>query len=281
MVAFDGSIGKVLSIRDTATWAYDGVAHSWSKISGTGPTPSRTLSALAYDPDNRVVLLFGGSDGQYYSSQLNDTWIFKSSDSNWTKLPCPGIPKFSNALIYQYCMTWDPVHHCMLLSDPDLGVWAFKYSPASPIGTTVIDAESLIVCKSLNNTPASGQPETMISFTPTVNSKIRDLPDNTMIAMAGSAVDGGEIMWDYDWVHGIAVNYAGCGNSASPYWTHYGNNVSIYKPGEEKCYIRRVGEVSGANRPATGCTRSTFYDSKRNVWWLFGGTSSGTCPEFS
>jgi hypothetical protein len=43
----------------------------------------------------------------------------------------------------------------------------------------------------------------------------------------------------------------------------------------EKCYTRRVGEVSGASRPGNGCTRSVVYDTKRKLWWFFAGAASG------
>ncbi|MBL8025338.1 MAG: hypothetical protein JNL74_02945, partial [Fibrobacteres bacterium] len=274
-VAYDGSIGKVLSIRDTATWAYDAAAHVWTKLAAGGPTPARSLSAVAYDKANKVVVLFGGSDGQYYTSQQNDTWIFNSADSTWKKLSCPGIPKLARALLYPIGMDYDPVHGCMLLSDPDLGVWAFRYSPSSAMGTTVVDAESLYICKSLKNPPVSGAKDVLLTFAQGANSRIDNISDNTVMTFTNTGMDGGEIMWDYDWKHGLAVTFGGCGNAASPYWEHYGNNLSMFSPTEEKVYIRRVGETGGANRPATGCTRSTIYDSKRNIWWLFGGTSSG------
>ena len=60
---------------------------TWSQVStATAPSP-RMAGAMAYDPFNGVVVLFGGLDKSAY---LNDTWIFDGS--NWTQVSTPVAP---------------------------------------------------------------------------------------------------------------------------------------------------------------------------------------------
>lgn len=51
------------------TWEWDGV--SWKEIAVSGPSP-RDHHAMAYDPDRKRIVLFGGFDGTY----LDDTWEY-------------------------------------------------------------------------------------------------------------------------------------------------------------------------------------------------------------
>lgn len=118
-----------------------------------------------------------------------------------------------------------------------------------------------------------------LSLPTSLNQRILDLPDNSVMPLGGGRMPGDEVAWTYDTDSGVFLKTGGCGNWSSPFWVGYGNNLLFYDPGTEKWYTRRVGDVSGALRPGTGCTRSIVYDPDRKVTWLFGGTASGPfCP---
>ena len=274
-ILFDPSIGKCVLLKGTETWAFDAGTNQWTNLTTTGTPPSGNLAAVAYDPDHQVLLRYGGSDGQYYTSAITETWVFKGATSTWTKIACPGLPQMAGALLYCLALAWDPVHHCMLLNDPDLGVWAFKYDPAQPAGTTVVDAQPLVVGQAASNPAATGPAEVKLAFPSALNPTLLNMNDNSLLYMGRLNSNGDELMWNYDADHGVCVKYGGCGNESSPYWAHYGDDLEVYDPGTGKLYTRRVGDVGGACRPGTGCTRSVVYDSKRKLWWFFGSASSG------
>lgn len=64
------------------TWLYFLSNDSWTKVT-TGVAPSaRHLAAMVYDPNAKINLLFGGTDGLIY----NDLWGFNTSKLAWTLL---------------------------------------------------------------------------------------------------------------------------------------------------------------------------------------------------
>jgi N-acetylneuraminic acid mutarotase len=71
MILFGGADAKDQLLNDT--WAYDPAANAWTKPQTIGAPSGLLGPAMAYDPVNRAILLFGGGDG---SSLLNDTWGF-------------------------------------------------------------------------------------------------------------------------------------------------------------------------------------------------------------
>lgn len=63
------------------TWEYDIVASVWTQRAVGGPGPSaREECTLSYDEARDVMVLFGGSDGTYYS----DTWEYSTATGSWT-----------------------------------------------------------------------------------------------------------------------------------------------------------------------------------------------------
>jgi hypothetical protein len=61
------------------TWEWDGV--EWTLVSEAGPS-ARAGHAMAYDSARGVTVLFGGDDGPYGGSYLNDTWEWDGVE--WT-----------------------------------------------------------------------------------------------------------------------------------------------------------------------------------------------------
>lgn len=93
-VLFGGRIRSPNGItRLGDTWEWDG--RRWVRPSTGGPSP-RSGAALAWHPELRAVVLFGGSGGP-----LGDTWSWDGTA--WTRLPVPPAPGRFNTV-----MAWDP-----------------------------------------------------------------------------------------------------------------------------------------------------------------------------
>jgi hypothetical protein len=94
-VLFGGRVtsrgGGVTRLGDT--WEWDG--RRWIWMSAAGPSP-RSGAAMAWHPELRAVVLFGGSGGP-----LGDTWSWDGRA--WTRLSIPAAPGRFNPV-----MAWDP-----------------------------------------------------------------------------------------------------------------------------------------------------------------------------
>lgn len=78
--------GSGLGFPSNDLWQYDGA--SWQAVTASGPLPAaRSGHALAYDPVDGRVLLFGGDAGG--GTSLNDLWAFDftgAATGAWTRL---------------------------------------------------------------------------------------------------------------------------------------------------------------------------------------------------
>jgi hypothetical protein len=63
------------------TWAWDGVAKTWTELSPISHPSGRAANQLVYDPATRTVVLFGGVTTNL--TPLNDTWTWNGV--NWTQ----------------------------------------------------------------------------------------------------------------------------------------------------------------------------------------------------
>lgn len=275
-IVYDEAQGRTVAILG-GTWAFDAASFQWELLTSNAP-PARAVTTLAYDPDARCVMLFGGcvADGD---AERSDTWYFHADEKTWSEVKTPGpsllLPGRAATVTYRFGLANDPVRHCMALMDADLGVWQFRYDPKSGPGSNLIsNGFAPCIGAAATNAPAEGPAEIRMQFPSPLNPRLADLPDNTLLRLRG-AVPGNEIAWCYDRDAGVFVKYGGCGNGVNPYWTHYGNDMTLYDPGTEKCYVRRASDVSGGARPPNGCTRAVTYDAKRRLTWTFGTVGSG------
>jgi hypothetical protein len=69
-MAYDAGTHGVVLFNGSATWTWSGT--TWTKQAPATSPGGRAVSAMAYDPANGTVLLFGGYDGHF----LSDTWIW-------------------------------------------------------------------------------------------------------------------------------------------------------------------------------------------------------------
>ena len=94
----------------TTTCAYDG--ETWRAYDAHPAPPYRWYAAMAYDPVNRGMLLFGGYNydtGETYG----DTWLYSAQTHAWTEITSPGpYPDWSAK------MAPDPVRGRVVLYQP-------------------------------------------------------------------------------------------------------------------------------------------------------------------
>jgi hypothetical protein len=71
-------------VANDKTWAYDGLANTWTELTISGPRPFRRERAtLTYDPIRQVCILTGGLRAQS-SGAAHDTWELSHSNGTWT-----------------------------------------------------------------------------------------------------------------------------------------------------------------------------------------------------
>ncbi|MFI5156718.1 MAG: hypothetical protein ACHQEM_11055, partial [Chitinophagales bacterium] len=79
--------GEIWDVRGD-TWAWDGT--KWTKIAEGGP--GRMLPALGFDPERKVLVLYGG--GGASTEDYADTWEFQNS--HWERIINGGIWKWDD-----------------------------------------------------------------------------------------------------------------------------------------------------------------------------------------
>jgi N-acetylneuraminic acid mutarotase len=96
-ILFGGNEGDT---RFDDTWAYDPAANTWTDLDPAGSVPSaRSALAMAYEPVEDRVILFGGYDGEF----LNDTWAYDPTTNTWTDLDPIGdvpVPRANHRMVY-------------------------------------------------------------------------------------------------------------------------------------------------------------------------------------
>ena len=64
------------------TWEFNSVAQTWTQLNLTKCPSARYWYSMAYDSVNKIMVLFGGSEGGTPFSQ--ETWIFNVSSDQWS-----------------------------------------------------------------------------------------------------------------------------------------------------------------------------------------------------
>lgn len=123
-------------------------AEHWSELSPATSPPWRNSAAIAYDPANREVVLFGGNGaGNGTSGILADTWAWNGS--TWSELapPTSPSPRFGSTMAYDPvsanlilfggygCASTGPTPTCSFLGDTwswNGSTWTELSPPTSP-----------------------------------------------------------------------------------------------------------------------------------------------------
>jgi hypothetical protein len=124
------------------TWLYDYATNTWEQISPANPPPARIHGNMVYDPNNEVMILFGGRAGNYQDKgpSLNDTWVLDLENNRWINMK-PSSPP-SGAKVYK--PAFDPVNNVMIIVKSGSGysteTWVYRYKKQN---TTRIQGISL------------------------------------------------------------------------------------------------------------------------------------------
>ncbi|MCC7379139.1 MAG: hypothetical protein IT255_07260, partial [Chitinophagaceae bacterium] len=77
-----GGTGVENSTGSPGTWTFKPSTKTWSKLNLPLQPEPVAFSAMVYDPDNKVIVLFGGDR---LDKLKNDTWIYNCITKTWTK----------------------------------------------------------------------------------------------------------------------------------------------------------------------------------------------------
>jgi hypothetical protein len=82
-LAYDSNVQRTILFggwQDAAlddNWSFDSKDRLWTRVDPTGDAPPPRFGfAMVFDPDRRVVFLFGGSDD---GTLFNDTWSYNAA----------------------------------------------------------------------------------------------------------------------------------------------------------------------------------------------------------
>lgn len=292
-LAYDAADGYVLALAISVvnisgtytwgaivqTWTYH--AGNWTELSIAGSPPNRGFAALAYDPTDGYVLLFGGesySPSNTAREYLNDTWSYVNG--TWTNLtstvgPSPSPRGYA-------LMTWDAADGYAVL------VGGYGYSGnISSTWTYVRGAWSSI------STSASIQPEGALAY---------DAADGYVVYFGGASTVNGALNNDtwkflngtwtnltalvtgapsaranpamgYDPNYGAVLLFGGIGQFTGSYW-QYLNDTWTYR-------ALKWTLLSSASGPAPREEAQLVFDASDNVSVLFGGLNFSSSQTFS
>jgi len=105
-----GGWSEATSAHLNDVWVYDYLANTWTSVTSTGAAPpARGGHAMAYDPVQDKIVLFGGTDSSTY---FNDTWVFDFTTSTWTQVtPMGDMPSPRSG----HRMAYDPTTATVVL----------------------------------------------------------------------------------------------------------------------------------------------------------------------
>ncbi len=92
---YNNSVGMVGRLADS--WYYFPTNNTWYQISTHGAPSGRSDSAVAYDPQDGYVLMYGGYNGTSY---LNELWAYYPRNTTWVQLPLPNLPPLADARMH-------------------------------------------------------------------------------------------------------------------------------------------------------------------------------------
>lgn len=93
------------------TWLFNLSDNSWEEVSAAQSPPSRSDTAMAYDPENHVVILFGGYCQEDSRELCDDTWSFDPRIRTWTEQNPPSSPPIT----YGHRLVYDDTNRELLL----------------------------------------------------------------------------------------------------------------------------------------------------------------------
>jgi hypothetical protein len=92
--------GQGPSVNPTDTWSFSPVTQTWSQVvTATNPGVHHSL-AMAYDPQENAVIVFGGFGDD--SVERDDTWMFDCDTREWSELTPTTAPlaRYGHVMVY-------------------------------------------------------------------------------------------------------------------------------------------------------------------------------------
>ncbi len=92
---YNNSAGTVGRLADS--WYFFPTNNTWHQVSTQGNPTGRSDSAVAYDPEDDYVLMYGGYNGTSY---LSDLWAYYPQNGTWLQLPRSNLPPLADARMH-------------------------------------------------------------------------------------------------------------------------------------------------------------------------------------
>lgn len=139
-LTYDTFANTLLSLGNNANshelWSYSSQATQWKHVNVAQPPLPGNGAAVAYGTRHHVLLYLANDSPTPYenSSGKSATFLYKSQEQQWVKLPVQSPPLFGMNYLTQY----DPETGVFLhfekptISDEYMAVWAFRYRPPPP-----------------------------------------------------------------------------------------------------------------------------------------------------
>ncbi len=106
--------GFTANDRVDDTWLYDIESNTWTMLHPSDKPTCRSDAAIAYDPENQAVVLFGGYEEP--TGGTDDTWAYSFAEGNWVQMS----PGNSPLRQYGHHMMYDQVNSRLLMYP---GLW--------------------------------------------------------------------------------------------------------------------------------------------------------------
>jgi len=218
------------NIDFTDTWYYDSSLNTWLQVFPSANPGSRLESAMVYDPQDDVVILFGGLSGN--GGVYNDTWYYSPSANTWTKITTTNSPGPRAG----EDMVWDPANKVVVffggyhtyygaaLNDvwtynPVNHTWTQQNPPSSPPGARypMLAYDSLRSLTTFYSSPGS-----VWTYSVGGNqwTQISTVGGGPPVISNSQGPEYQTIAWDYDASSDtyVSVDYGGCGGCTPFVW---------------------------------------------------------------
>jgi|GEM_PF-3602805 len=192
VILFGGRIDSNGKIASDETWAFENrpsdnkYKGAWNNLNPSNHPSYRTEAAMAFDPRNQKILLFGGWEAGDSSGKnlKNDTWVFDAQMNTWEELKPSNAPK--NLL--EVVMAFDSTHDQMILFGTNMSskkseTWKWEFDSSTWTQLNFGEGAS---------TP-SGRVYPSMAF---------DLSSNEMILFGGYDKSNGKVLND-TWALGV------------------------------------------------------------------------------
>lgn len=98
-------------------WLFDVMTDTWTELKPLNSPHARGNMGMAYDSENKVLILFGGSSNSEYP--YSDTWVYSFESNSWTEMH----PAVSPRPQYGVGMMYDSLNKRILLLE---GHWVIR-----------------------------------------------------------------------------------------------------------------------------------------------------------